>query len=50
MIQNSRTFNWNPIGTYCIMSTQRQAVLCSNPIFEIRGRAELKETESITLA
>lgn len=35
MIQNSRTFNWNPIGTYCIMSTQRQAVLCSNLIFDM---------------
>jgi hypothetical protein len=23
MIQNSRTFNWNPIGTYCIMSTAK---------------------------
>lgn len=43
MIQNSRTFNWNTIGTYCIMSTQRQAVLCSNPIFEIRGRQNLKK-------
>ena len=43
MIQNSRTFNWNPIGTYCIMSTQRQAVLCSNPIFEIRGGQNLKK-------
>ena len=43
MIQNSRTFNWNPIGTYCLMSTQRQAVLCSNPIIEIRGGQSLKK-------